>query len=276
MGYAHLHETTSGIGSCVAAGSGMGSLAQLHRVGGLSAPDFVQAQQGAIHFFGTRQDPCALRSRVRVGFVVPGPPPFSRIAALQQVHGQTVVVLDRPIEEVPESLGAGDALVTNQPHVALTIRTADCVPVLLADSEGRAVGAIHAGWRGAIGGIVSKTIECLCERFPCTVDRLRAAIGPAIGACCYEVDETVLSPLRERWPFWREVTRRQDRGKALLDLKALIARQLVLCGVPSSAVARVNRCTRCEPELFFSYRRDGPQYSTMISGIMLTPRRALL
>ncbi|RMH31127.1 MAG: peptidoglycan editing factor PgeF [Nitrospirae bacterium] len=251
--------------------SSFGKASPSSQVGGLSAPDFAQAQRDVIHFFGTRQDPNNLRSLVQIGAIVSGPPPFTRIAALRQVHGQTVVVLDRSSDACPDaSLEAGDALVTSQPNLLLTIRTADCVPVLLADADGRAVGAIHAGWRGAIGGIVSKTIECLCERFPCTIDRLRAAIGPSIGVCCYEVDETVLSPLRERWPFWREVTRRQDRGKALLDLKELIARQLVSCGVSVTAVARVNRCTRCEPELFFSYRRDGPQYSTMVNGIMLT------
>ena len=94
-------------------------------------------------------------------------------------------------------------MVTNQPGVMVTVRTADCVPVLLHDPVQRVVAAVHAGWRGAVAGIVPKTVALLVNRFGATVERLRMAIGPSAGPCCYEVDEPVLSRLRAVVPEWR-------------------------------------------------------------------------
>lgn len=243
-------------------------------LGALTVPSFAARQARLVHFFGTRQEPRVLQSIASPGAVVPGPFPFAAIASLRQVHGQTVVVLDRPIDRSPVSLDPGDALVTNQPNLVLTVRTADCVPVLMADRRGRAIAAIHAGWRGSVGGIVAKTIGLLSQRFGCAPADLEVAIGPSIGGCCYEVDEAVLGPLRARFEWWTDVVSPCTTGKAVLDLHAVLVRQLYERGVSPSAIGRVARCTRCEPDLFYSYRRDGPGYSTMLSGIMLTDRSA--
>ena len=119
-----------------------------------------------------------------------------------------------------------DALVTDQPGVTVAVRTADCAPVLVYDRHRGAVAAIHAGWRGAVAGIVPKTIQMMVSRFSIAESDLRVSIGPSAGPCCYEVDEAVLAPLRSGCSEWPSVLR-DDRGtKAKLDLKALVRRQV--------------------------------------------------
>ncbi|WP_455244929.1 polyphenol oxidase family protein, partial [Petrachloros mirabilis] len=137
----------------------------------------------------------------------------------------------------------------------------------------KAVAAIHAGWRGALAGIVPQTIELMRSRFNMTKDDLRISIGPSAGACCYEVDETVLLPLRNVVPEWQSLLQ-EDRGaKAKLDLKALVRRQIRDCGLRQDQVSSVNLCTICHEELFYSYRREGRVNGTMLSGISLTARQ---
>lgn len=194
--------------------------------------------------------------------------------SVKQVHGTDVLIVDRPVHEGHCFEGGWDALITDQPGVAVTVRTADCVPVLLHDPVHRVVAAIHAGWRGAVAGIVPKTVTLLAHRFGSRAASLRMAVGPSAGSCCYEVDEPVLVKLREVFPDWRLVV---DGGsgphKALLDLRGFVRRQALLSGLPDAAIAVVNACTICHPNLFFSYRRDGIVRDTMVSGIALVSPR---
>jgi YfiH family protein len=162
---------------------------------------------------------------------------------------------------------------TDQPGVMVTVRTADCVPVLLHDPARRAVAAVHAGWRGALGGIVPRTIATMAERFGSVPAALRVAVGPSAGPCCYEVDEPVLAGLRASVPDWPSVLRVHRPGRALLDLRLLVRLQAEAAGVPADSIQAVNLCTICRPALFHSYRRDGEVRGTMVSGIMLTGRR---
>jgi YfiH family protein len=117
----------------------------------------------------------------------------------------------------------------------VTVRTADCVPVLLHDPGRRVVAAIHAGWRGAVAGIVPKTVALLVDRFGATVEGLRMAIGPSAGPCCYEVDEPVLSKLREVFSDWQAVVRPVAANKAHLDLRAFVRRQALADGLSAGA-----------------------------------------
>ena len=155
--------------------------------------------------------------------------------SVKQVHGTDALVLDQPIRHGESFDGGWDALVTNQPGVMVTVRTADCVPVLLHDPVQRVVAAVHAGWRGAVAGIVPKTVALLVSRFGATVERLRMAIGPSAGPCCYEVDEPVLARLREVFPEWRVVVEPVGTQKAHLDLRAFVRRQGLANGLPSGA-----------------------------------------
>lgn len=240
----------------------------------ITVPSFAPKSDGIDHFFGTRLSSLS---------VTPGQPltaPERRshrtaatiVVSAKQVHGTDALVVDQPIREGESFDGGWDALVTNQPSVMVTVRTADCVPVLLHDPVRRVVAAVHAGWRGAIAGIVPKTVALLVSRFGARVETLRMAIGPSAGPCCYEVDEPVLSRLREVFPAWHDVVEPMETDKARLDLRAFVRRQGLADGLQAERIVTVNACTICHPDLFFSYRREGVVKATMVSGIALLPQ----
>jgi YfiH family protein len=195
-----------------------------------------------------------------------------RFVGVRQVHGTNVLVVG---EQLPsrELLEQGwDALITDEPGVCLTIKTADCVPVLLFDPVRRVIAAIHAGWRGTLSQIVPKTIGTMCERYGTLAQAMKVAIGPSAASCCYEVDEPVLSRLREVFPAWSLVLREAGDNRAKLDLRQVIRRQAEGAGVRAESICAADHCTICEPDLFYSYRREGNVRGTMISGIALTAR----
>jgi YfiH family protein len=224
------------------------------------------------HFFGTRQVPLGLQASIRLGEVTTGPPSFPFVASLKQIHSTRVVVFDGLVKAEVISQGEGDALVTNQTQFLLVVRTADCVPILLVDHKAGVIGAIHVGWRGAVGGIVAKTIETCVEQFGSNVAHMHMAIGPSIGPCCYEIDAQVIEPLQTCYPDWLGVLQETKEGKGMLDLKKLIWHQILASGIPEQQVERIEECTRCRDDLFFSYRREGNVNGTMMSGIMLPER----
>ncbi len=215
--------------------------------------------EGVRHFFGTRHDA--------------GPKWRATVVSVKQVHGTEVLVLDRPLRPNETFPGGWDALVTDQPRLLLTVRTADCVPVLMHDPDRGVVAAVHVGWRGAVAGIVPKTVTVLRRRFASKAASLRIGIGPSIGVCCYEVDEPVLERVRACRHDWRSVVKNARPGRAMLDLRAMIHRQLLSAGVAEEQIRTVEACTACDPERFYSYRRDGTVDGTMVSGIMLTKSR---
>ncbi len=158
-------------------------------------------------------------------------------------------------------VGTGDALFTRQRGRPLAVFTADCVPLVVADPERRVLGLAHAGWRGTVRGIAGRLVAALVEQAGARPDRLRAAIGPSIGPCCYEVDEPVVGPLRtafpEAWERWARPGAAGRPGHWWLDLWAANADQLAAAGVPSGAISSPRLCTGCQRDLFFSYRKEG-------------------
>jgi len=223
----------------------------------ITIPGFASEREGVRHFFGTRHQPTDPTS---------GDDQF-RVVSVTQVHGTDVLVLDRPVALDEPISGEWDALLTNQPGLFLAVRTADCVPLLLYDRQRRVVGALHAGWRGAVAGIVPKAVAVMREAFGCDPETVHVAIGPSAGACCYEVDEAVLTPLRTGFPEWRAVARERGPANALLDLRELVRRQAMGAGVREEAIRTVGVCTICHDDLFYSYRREGRVNGTMVSGI---------
>lgn len=184
-----------------------------------------------------------------------------RVRRVKQVHSARVVVVGN---EPTESIEA-DALVSRE-DVGIAVQTADCVPVLVGDRRSGAVTAIHAGWRGVAGDIVSHAIEMLGG------DRedLVAAIGPCIGACCFEVGADVAEKIVGASDA--SIVDRRVGDKAFLDLRLAARIQLTRCGVANARIEDVAQCTYCEKELFFSYRRDGANAGRLISAI--APRRS--
>ena len=193
----------------------------------------------------------------------------------------------------------GDALLTNEPGVLLSVRGADCLPVLLADTRRRVVAAIHAGWRGALGGIVEKAVGEMVQIFGSQPRDLTAAIGPSIRSCCYEVGEEVVSAFCGRYrngeKFFREapedkteseIARRypllflsqQPPGhgpnpvrKKHLDLVAVARDQLRRAGLSSTHISVANYCTACRTDLFFSHRREGAGTGRTMAVIGIEP-----
>ncbi len=239
----------------------------------ITVPSFTPITEGVQHFFGTRSSPFPVTpGRISLLQKTHGYRAGTVIVSVKQVHGTNVLVVNQQVREGESFEGGWDALVTDQPGVMVTVRTADCVPVLLHDPVQRVVAAVHAGWRGALAGIVPKTVALLVSRFGATVERLRMAIGPSAGPCCYEVDEPVLARLREAFPEWRSVIKPSGAEKAHLDLRGLVRRQGLTDRLQAERIVTVNVCTICHPDLFFSYRREGVVRGTMVSGIALTQR----
>lgn len=184
-----------------------------------------------------------------------------RMFRVSQVHGaRTLVATGEPSSLAKEQ---ADALVAPSGDVAVMVRVADCVPILLADSRSGAVAAVHAGWRGVVAGVVASAIETgagLGASFDL------AAIGPCIGACCYEVDADVA----ERIAAASEpgvVLRAAGEQKPHVDLRAAVRAQLVARGLQNAHIDDVPGCTRCDAELFFSHRRDGDAGGRQVGAI---------
>ncbi len=240
----------------------------------ITLPSFATHADGAEHFFGTRLSAVPVTpGRASAHTAERRGHKAVVILSVKQVHGTDALVVDRPVEEGDRFEGGWDALVTNQPGLMVTVRTADCVPVLLHDPVRRVVAAVHAGWRGAVAGIVPKTVALLVNRFGTTVKDVRMAIGPSAGSCCYEVDEPVLRRLRDVFPEWQSVVSPVNSEKAHFNLRAFVRAQAMAEGLEAERIATADACTICQPDVFFSYRREGVVKATMVSGIALVSGR---
>jgi YfiH family protein len=201
------------------------------------------------------------------GFGRIGATPPDRLLRPDQVHG---VAVAEPVGADRLRPEQADAVVSREPGLAVAVVTADCVPVLAASRSGRAVAAIHAGWRGLAGGVVQAGIECLRERS--SGESLVAAIGPRIGVCCYEVDDPVLQALERR--FGADLPRAlvpTREGHARIDLAWLTAFELERCGLEPSEIALLDGvCTQCNPSEFESHRRDGALAGRLLHHIAAT------
>jgi polyphenol oxidase len=211
---------------------------------------------GLVHGFEQRgpRDGVETRaqSRARVAEALEGK---GRLLLLKQVHGARVV--EAPWDQTPEA----DASVAASAGWLLGIQTADCLPVLLVDPARGLVAAAHAGWRGTVAGVAARAVEALATRGSRPEDLL-AALGPGIGPCCYEVGDE----LREAFGasgagFFLP----GPNGRLHLDVRAANVRQLLDAGLRQAALHQVSDCTRCRPDLYHSYRRDGKATGRMTS-----------
>ena len=192
-----------------------------------------------------RSGPLTEQPWLQHGFGTRHTPPWTgRMATLRQTHSDIIWT----VKQVEGCLGDGDALITADPGIFLAIRTADCVPILLADPVRRVVAAVHAGWRGTVAGIAALTVERMRNEFGTDPGDILAAVGPSIGPCCFEVGTEVPLPQRNR--------------KA--DLWAANRKQLEGVGVGMVWVAEA--CTMCDAGTFYSYRR-GRDTGRMVSVI---------
>jgi YfiH family protein len=146
----------------------------------------------------------------------------------------------------------------------LAVRTADCVPILLASREGTFVAAVHAGWRGTARGIVQRAVRAF-EGMGCPPATVIAAVGPAIGACCYTVSEQIAREVAVASGVAVAGVAYGNRENPRLDLRAANRRQMLAAGIPAGSVHLAPWCTSCEADLFFSYRREGAASGRQLS-----------
>jgi len=178
--------------------------------------------------------------------------PPGQFFTLRQVHGSSIL----PVESYFDGDGEleHDAIVSGKRGTAFCIKTADCVPVLLADRHLRAVAAVHAGWRGTSLEIVSKTATFMIEKFGIEKKDILAAIGPAIGPCCYEVDSVVHDSMAgAALNFFRKTG---QKGKWKLNLPGINRGQLLDMGIDPGNISVSGLCTACRTDIFFSHRAE--------------------
>ena len=160
-----------------------------------------------------------------------------------------------------------DGLVTNEPEVVLTVFSADCTPVLLYDPVAKAVGAVHAGWRGTAAAIVEKAVERMAAEFGSKPENIRAAIGPCISQCCFETDRDVPEAMLNAFGDAAKEAIRETGRKYSVNLKALNVLALTRAGVRQIDIA--TECTACEPNRFWSHRRVGNARGSLAAMILL-------
>lgn len=183
------------------------------------------------------------------------------ITGCWQVHGVDIRVVHSEDEakHKPGVLGDDqycDALVSNTPNVLLTVKTADCVPILIGDPVTHAFAAVHAGWRGTSSSMVTRAIEQLASEYGAQASNLRVAIGPAANACCYEVGGDVISTFKERFQNADELLTPTRDGHARIDLHEANRNQLISVGVSRDRIHVAPLCTMDRNDLFFSYRQE--------------------
>lgn len=188
----------------------------------------------------------------------------ARIVTMKQMHGDQILeVKDRNIKEV----GEADAMVTEESGAFLAVLTADCVPILLTVPERKIAAVVHAGWRGTLAGIAPKMVSHLKERYGVRPDFIEAALGPAIGPCCYEIGRDVSLPLIQKWGKITEGCLHGNDDKQFLDLKTLNSLLLEEAGVPQTKIINIGPCTSCAAKDFFSFRREKKETGRQISFI---------
>jgi purine-nucleoside/S-methyl-5'-thioadenosine phosphorylase / adenosine deaminase len=205
----------------------------------------------------------------------------------KQIHSAVI----HHVTAIPEEPLVGDGLITNLPRVVITARTADCIPVLLADKKGKAVGAFHAGWRGTLSRIVEKGVGEMVTKFGSKPKDIQAAIGPGIHSCCYEVAEDFRDKFASQFAYSNDLfddvfdsnslhlkypllflnQRAPGHGapamKPHLNLIEANRRQLLDAGVPEKNIWSSELCTSCRTDLLFSHRAEDGETGRMIAAI---------
>jgi len=218
-----------------------------------------------------------------------------RMVNLRQIHSDLI----HRISEIPKNKDnaplAGDGMLTNVPGILLAVLTADCLPVILVDAKRRAVGVFHAGWRGTVKRIVEKGVGEMHRWFGTDPSDLKAAIGPGIRGCCYQVGPEVRSAfeaqfsygsslfretkerneVHERYPLFFLTTRAPGHSelpkKIFLDLAKANRRQLIDAGVPAKNISDIGLCTFCKKEMFFSHRAEKGVTGRMMATVGVRP-----
>jgi len=192
------------------------------------------------------------------------------LVSLRQVHGDRVVIFNGNIQKVEEVWREeGDSLITQSSGLALGVFTADCLPIFLYDPKKRAIGIVHAGWRGTARGVTGKAVEKMKTAFQCQSADIHAAMGPCIGPCCYEVDSPVKKAFEEGGIPWELIAQPRGEKKWSLDLHLANSLLLQAAGVREEDIEILKFCTSCQRETFYSYRKGDKTQGRQLNFIAL-------
>ena len=234
---------------------------------------------GALNLGFTKQDSRSAVERNRAAFMrhigTDGKKPWP-LVTIRQIHSDLI----HCVAELPKEPLVGDGLITRMPGILVGIQTADCLPIILVDTKKRAVGVFHAGWRGTVKRIIEKGVGEMRRWFGTLPGNVRAAIGPGIHSCCYDVGPEVREhfesqfayandlfretkesdPVREKYPLLFLTARAPGHSelptKIFLDLVEANRRQLIDAGISPKNISASKLCTACHPDLLFSYRAE--------------------
>lgn len=245
------------------------------RIGGNSAVFYVSAaleRVGVPHAFSTRQgglspapfdslnlgnpSGCSIqddRERIEANYerlIAAAGCPAGEVLRVHQIHGNKVAAV--VTGEAFDISQQGDALVSSDPRRTISVRVADCVPILIAGGDGGTVAAVHAGWRGIVGGVIPATLREMSRKHS---GEFVAAIGPCIGGDAFEVGVEVLAEFEKLFGSAAPIRRLPDR-KGRVDLRAAAKMQLIGGGVREERIDSTDRCTFEHREEFFSHRRE--------------------
>ena len=214
------------------------------------------------------------------------------LAQVQQIHSAII----HRVDAIPGQTATGDGMITNAPGLLLAIKTADCVPVLIADAKRRVVGAFHAGWRGTVARIVEKGVGEMRRQFGSHPRDLRAGIGPCIRKCCYRVGEELRAEFESQFTYAGELFEEVFDSNAIhlkypmlflnqrapghgepaleihLDLVAANRHQLEDAGMPPANISVIDGCTACDTRRFFSHRAESGNTGRMMAVIGIKPQ----
>jgi polyphenol oxidase len=213
------------------------------------------------------------------------------LLGIEQLHSDVI----QTFAEVPAKVSKGDGSATDRPGLLLAVVTADCVPILLVDPKQRAVAAVHAGWRGTLARIAEKAVGRMRLAFGSKPGNLLAALGPAIGPCCYEVGTELVTkftaqfadgaeyfdeprsgdePNPLEWLNMAPPGHRPPPRNVRLDLRKANRSQLLAAGLRPQNLFASDLCTACCGDLFFSYRKEGAQSGRLLSVVGIRPSHA--
>ncbi|MFO8058068.1 MAG: peptidoglycan editing factor PgeF [bacterium] len=223
---------------------------------------------GVLHAFGSRDTGTGAgvaRRRIKNAF-----PEIEELCTIKQVHGSRVVEARSAGDARGLRNTHADAIVSNAKGLALCVRTADCVPVLVLDPRGKATAAVHAGWKGTAARVAAEAVKTMQRLYGSEPASLRAGIGPCICPPHYQVDGPVIEAVEKGLGEKSQaVLFPEDENHARLDL--VKANRIVLeeAGIPAENIEELGLCTWCRPELFFSYRREGKGVPSLYHFIMI-------
>lgn len=196
--------------------------------------------------------------------------PLEDFLTLNQVHGNDIFVIKPFGDYYPADRKLDyDAIVTNRTNLAICIKTADCVPIFLVDRIRKVIAVVHAGWRSTALSITAKVIHLLIDKYHCSPHDILAAIGPAIGKCCFDLDSTATNDFRKQKNHEAFLFPGKRQNKHSIDLTEANRRQIMNCGIPESNIDVSDICTSCRQDLFFSHRGSGGITGRQVNFMMI-------